>query len=49
MHENNEATQLLTNKEMYKLTVEGEHGKIKLFINKNLTINNILASLQYDG
>ena len=33
---------------MYRIIVESEHGKIEININKNLTINNIIASLELD-
>ena len=34
------------NSEMYRIIVEREQGRIEININKNLTINNLLANLQ---
>ena len=31
---------------MYRIIVEREQGRIEININKNLTINNLLANLQ---
>ena len=36
------------NSELYKIFIEGTQGKLEININKNLTINNILANLQED-
>ena len=33
------------NKEMYKIIVEKEQGRMEININKNLTINNLIANL----
>ena len=36
------------NSELYKIFIERPQGKLEININKNLTINNILANLHDD-
>ena len=37
------------NSELYKIFIERAQGKLEININKNLTINNILANLNEYG
>ena len=37
------------NSDLYKIFIERAQGKFEININKNLTINNILANLNEDG
>ena len=41
-----ETTNVAEEKEMYKIFIEDLNGRKEININKNLTINNILANLQ---
>ena len=44
-----EGTKTASDSELYKIFIERAQGRIEITINKNLTINNILANLQDDG
>ena len=44
-----EGAETAHNSEIYKIFIERAQGMIEININKNLTINNILANLQDDG
>ena len=47
--ENRETIKVTKEEEMYKIYIKGESQIRELNINKNLTINNMLANLQEDG